>query len=167
MNFYTLVLSILLTVSSYATASTYIPTQLEQFKKTEVCIGCDLSEADICFEHHNNANLSNALLVRTSLAGAAFNVSNFSRAEMMYANLSDLQASASNFTSANLTGSNLTRANLSSADFKGANLVGVNFTDANLARATISLEQLAKAKTLSCAIMPDGTRHASDKQIGC
>lgn len=163
MNFYKLVLFILLTISSYATASSYIPTQLEQFKKTEVCIGCDLSEADLSFEHHNNANLSNALLVKATLSGSAFNVGNFSRAEMMYANLSDLQASAGNFTSANLTGSNFTRANLSSADFKGANVVGVNFSDANLARATISQEQLAKTKTLSCAIMPDGTRHAADK----
>lgn len=167
MNLYKLVFLILLTVSSYTTASTYIPAQLEQFKKTEVCIGCDLSAADISFEHHNNANLSNALLVKAALSGSTFNIGNFSRAEMMYANLSDLQASASNFTSANLTGANFTRANLSSADFKGANLAGVNFSDAILARATVSAEQLAKAKTLNCAIMPDGTRHAPDKQATC
>jgi uncharacterized protein YjbI with pentapeptide repeats len=153
------------TVSAVNANPTYIPSQLEQFEKTGICIGCDLSEANL--NSHNNANLTNALLVKANITRSTFYTSNFSGAQMMYANLYNLKASGSNFNSTNLTGANLSSANLSSCDFSGAILSQADLSNADLARANISVHQLASAKSLSCAIMPDGTRHLSDTGSRC
>ena len=144
-----------------------IPSQLEQFQKTGSCVGCDLSEANLSWSNHNNANLSSALLVKIYLNYAAVNSSNFSHAQIMYANLRDTQASGSNFSAADLTGADLSYANLSSANLSDANLNNANFTYADLARAVVSEKQLTMVKSLSCTIMPDGTRHKADNGGMC
>ncbi len=64
---------------------------------------------------------------------------------------------------ANLSGSNLSDATLAMAKFKGANLEGVRFTSADLSYADfkgakgLTSQQLAAAKSLEGAILPDGT----------
>lgn len=146
---------------------TYIPSHLNHFNKTGECDGCDLSEANLCWSVHNSANLHMALLVKSNLSYSDFYTSNFSSAQMMYSFLYSIKASGSNFTSTNLTGSDLGYANLSSCNFAGATLTGVNLARADLARAIISSEQLASVKSLSCTIMPDGSRHASDDGKEC
>ena len=146
---------------------TAIPSHLDQFKKTNICIGCDLSEANLNFSHHDNANLSQALLAKADLNYADFNSSNFSNAQIMYAHLRWLQASGSNFTSANLSGSHFSNSNLTSSNFANAILTGADFSNANLARAIVSKEQLASARSLSCTILPDGSRHTADSGNSC
>jgi len=146
---------------------TAIPSHLAQFEKTNICIGCDLSEANLIYTHHDNANLSQALLTKANLGSADFHSSNFSNAQIMYANLGWLHASGSNFTSTNLSGSNLSYSNLTSSNFTDAILAGADFSNTNLARAIISKEQLASTRSLSCAILPDGTRHTADSGNSC
>jgi uncharacterized protein YjbI with pentapeptide repeats len=143
----------------------YIPAQLDQFEKTGICVGCDLSEAHL--RSHSNANLSNALIVKADLSFTSFYTSNFSGAQMMYAHLYSFKASGSNFNSTNLTGADLSNANLSSCDFTGSILAQADLSDANLARATISDSQLASVKSLSCTIMPNGERHPADPGSRC
>lgn len=154
--------------SSIANAEmTAIPSHLDQFKKTNICVGCDLSEANLNYSHHDNANLSQTLLSKADLGNADFNSSNFCNAQIMYASLRWLQASGSNFTSTNLSGSDFSHSNLTSSNFTDAILTGANFSNANLARAIISKEQLASSKSLSCAILPDGSRHQADSGNSC
>ena len=144
-----------------------LPTQLQKFKTTGICRGCDLSEVNLMYSHYENVDLSEALLVKANLSSSNFYTSNFNKAQLMYADLCSIQASGSSFVSANLTQANLSNANLSSSDFTGAILTGVNLASANLARAIISSEQLAQVASLSCTIMPNGIKHLSDSGEKC
>ena len=92
------------TFSAVNAKPAYILSQLEQFKKTGICIGCDLSEANL--RSHNNANLTNALLVKANLTGKEFYTSNFNDAQMMHAHLYSFKASGSNANSTKLTDPN-------------------------------------------------------------
>jgi uncharacterized protein YjbI with pentapeptide repeats len=61
---------------------------------------------------------------------------------------------------ATLSDANLRDANLRYADLSGANLSGANLSGANLTDAKRwTKEQLAKAKSLEGATMPDGSKH--------
>ncbi len=150
-------------INSYAMQ--YIPADLEQFEKTGKCIGCDLSEVGL--NSHDNADLSNALLIRANLAYIHLYASNFSHAQMMYANLDNLKASGSNFESANLTGASLRSVNFSSCNLTAVNFTNADLSYADLARANVNIDQLATAKSLHCTIMPDGSRHAPDQGKSC
>jgi hypothetical protein len=104
----------------------------------------DLSDADLL-----NANLLNAKLSDADLIGA-----NLSGAILLNANL----------LNAYLSGAILRDANLSDADLSGAILSGAKLSDAdlsgaNLSDAIVTQEQLAKAKSLKDATMPDGSKH--------
>ena len=57
---------------------------------------------------------------------------------------------------ANLENTNLIGAKLHHADLTGANLLGTDLNGANLIGAIVTNEQLAEAKSLKGAIMPDG-----------
>jgi len=57
--------------------------------------------------------------------------------------------------------------NLSSTDFTGANTKGVDFGHSILIGSNITKEQLAVAKSLSCAVLPDGTVSSADKYDRC
>jgi len=64
----------------------------------------------------------------------------------------------------NLRNLSLRSANLSGADLRGADLIGADLrradlTDADLSRARVTNEQLAEAKSLQGATMPDGSQH--------
>jgi uncharacterized protein YjbI with pentapeptide repeats len=61
---------------------------------------------------------------------------------------------------ADLSGTDLREANLSGANLSGANLSGTNLSGANLSGAKVTAVQLATAKALFEAIMPDGSRHS-------
>ena len=62
-------------------------------------------------------------------------------------------------TEAYLGRASLRDADLSSADLRDADLRGANLCGANLREAIVTDEQLAQAKSLRGAIMPDGTKH--------
>ena len=60
---------------------------------------------------------------------------------------------------ANLSGADLRGADLEGADLSGANLTQANLSFANLLNAVVTAEQLTTAKSLTGAIMPDGSKH--------
>jgi hypothetical protein len=89
---------------------------------------------------------------------------NFSRIYLKNRNLTGLNFSGvfmieANLINTNLTNSNFSSATLTDADLTGANLSHTNLTDADLTGAKVTPEQLAKAKSLKYAIMPDGSIH--------
>ena len=89
-------------------------------------------------------------LVRRYKAGER----DFSKVELLGANLSeadlsDVNLSGANLFRADLRGANLMEAVLGKADLRGAYLIGAKVTN----------EQIAQAKSLEGATMPDGTKH--------
>ena len=61
---------------------------------------------------------------------------------------------------ADLSGADLREANLTETNLSGADLSGANLSGANLNGAKVTATQLATAKSLLEAIMPDGSRHS-------
>jgi uncharacterized protein YjbI with pentapeptide repeats len=158
------VLHLFLFSNAYAHVN-YIPSQLDQFQKTGICEGCDLSEANL--ESRTNADLRGALLVKSSFRWGSFYSSDFTSAKMMYSKAESASFSGSKFVGTDLTGASLSYGNFTSCDFTDANLEGADLSHADLAWAALTPAQLAQAKTLSCAILPDGTRHAPDRDSSC
>jgi ribulose bisphosphate carboxylase small subunit len=107
--------------------------------------GADLTNADLTGAYLQGADLTGADLQSAVLRGAVLNCylpsscTNLGRANLSKADLSG----------AYLSGANLTNADLSSADLSYADLSG----------AQVTTEQLALAKSLKGATMPDGSKH--------
>jgi uncharacterized protein YjbI with pentapeptide repeats len=78
---------------------------------------------------------------------------------LWWANLCEGDLSGSDLSGADLRRANLRAANLQGADLEGATLKRANLCAANLENARVSPEQLALAKSLKDATMPDGTKH--------
>jgi uncharacterized protein YjbI with pentapeptide repeats len=143
----------------------------------------DLSGADLTKAFLSALNLASANFSRTILFGAELMGTNLTDV-----NLSNTTLLGANLTSANLMGANLketsislnypgaepiitklymtdlTDADLSGARLRGANLrdtilIGADLTGADLRGAKITNEQLAKAKSLKGATLPDGSIH--------
>jgi uncharacterized protein YjbI with pentapeptide repeats len=121
----------------------------------------NLSDADLGGADLSGALLTNANLKRASLGGAKLSGADLSGADLSGADLSGADLTPLTFVITTPTinnepfpdfhqNSNLNGAKLSGADFTGANLSGVSGTTA---------EQLAQAKSLKGATMPDGSIH--------
>ena len=78
---------------------------------------------------------------------------------LTHTNLSNTSLFAADLSSAMLTDAILTNATLTDANLTGATLTGANLTDALLRGAHIVNEQLADARSLKGAILPDGSTH--------
>lgn len=161
---------------SYA-KTTYSEDDLNQFNETNVCIKCDLTDADLVGKE--NAVLDGSILIGSYIEGQMSGssyinsvltkthsgyhnefysmVSNFEGAMMNHANFERAYLSGSNFENVNLTKANLSWANLSSSNFNNANVAGVNFNHSILIGSNLTQEQLKQAKSYFCAVLPDGT----------
>jgi uncharacterized protein YjbI with pentapeptide repeats len=105
----------------------------------------DLSELDA-----HNANLNNIDLRDTYLFGLDMHGSDMRGVNLSYATLNYV----------NMANSNLAGADLHGSDMRDSNLTGANLSGANLKDVTeLTNAQLAKAKSLTGATMPDGTLH--------
>jgi hypothetical protein len=103
------------------------------------------------------------------VTGADLCGANLHRADLTEANLSEAGLKGVNLTGAYLDVANLRRADLRGAKLCGAYLVGADLSEADLRRTDLSgadlslakviRKQLAKAKSLEGATMPDGTKH--------
>lgn len=91
--------------------------------------GADIREANLRGANLRRANLRNANLRRVLLQGAT------------------------------LRNADLSGADLSEADLRDARLSGADLSGAKLNGALVTSEQLAEAKTLEGAILPDGKKH--------
>jgi len=109
----------------------------------------DLSGADLSLADMLLINLGKADLTGARLEGA----------NLKYANLLNAELGGTSLRRVNLTEANLTSATLYEADLLGADLTGAILTEVDLRGATITTEQLNKAKSLKYATMPDGTKH--------
>ena len=101
----------------------------------------------------DGADLRNANLGYTKLDHAVL------RALLNNANLLGASLQGANLQAAFLNDANLELANLEDADLTMAVLYRADFTKANLTGAIVSTQQLAQAKSLAGATMPDGTKH--------
>ena len=110
--------------------------------------GADLSQADLSKSNLNRANLSRSLLNGTILSGADLSGADLSGAFLLGAILSWANLSQANLSQASLIGGNLSGATLNEVNLRGANLSG----------AKVTTDQLAKARSLEGATLPDGTK---------
>jgi uncharacterized protein YjbI with pentapeptide repeats len=115
----------------------------------------DLSETLLFGTDLIRANLSDANLCRVSLSACRMYGADLTRA-----NLSDADLELDDLRETNLSGADLSGANLKDTNLSGADLTGANLNETNLEGATgTTSEQLAKAKSLKGATMPDGSIH--------
>ena len=106
---------------------------------------CDLSKAELI-----RADLSNA-----NLAGARMGRVNLSYADLFKANLANTYLANADLSHADLSQVNMQNADLTRADLSGAKLIGAKVSD----------EQLARARSLAGAILPDGTTYNTPQTV--
>jgi uncharacterized protein YjbI with pentapeptide repeats/FixJ family two-component response regulator len=146
--------------------------------------GAKLSEANLSDSDLNRASLRGATLRKATLLQPHLRDANLREADLHEAVLDNAGISNTNLSGADLRNTklrmawlwnaNLQGAHLGGADLRGAqllwtstyrkdngtaNLSGVILDRADLTGAHVTDEQLASAKSLKGAIMPDGTKH--------
>ena len=104
-------------------------------------------------EDYSNYDLSNVCVFDANLKKAQFYQTDLSDAMLVNANFQQADLEGANLQRAFLDNSIFIRANLENANLTGTSLAYVDLTDA----IGLSEEQLGSAKTIECAIMPDGT----------
>lgn len=158
-----LTLSAALSVASWS-AWAFDATKLEDFKTTNVCKYCDLTDApmsgrDMRGADFQNANLSGAVLSKSNMGERPMEkrtlVTNFEDANLRRADFSGANLHLANFTNAYLREANLTGADLSDAVLTKANLKGAVLNGANLKGAKLDDAKLDDAKFCKTT-MPDG-----------
>jgi uncharacterized protein YjbI with pentapeptide repeats len=127
--------------------------------------GAYLNDTDLVTADLGGAELSDANLSGAYLFGAELSDANLGSANLSGAILNAAYLFGANLSNADLSGAYVSRANLRSANLSDANLFGANLSDANLSDANlegtqeVSDEQLAKAKSLTGATMPNGQKY--------
>jgi len=121
----------------------------------------DLSEADLRIALLEDADLSRANLRGADLTAAFLLDADLSGADLSGAILRSAVLNGADLRGAKLQDGDLRHASLVAVELGGANLSGADLSDANLNEAKIipDPEQLAQAKSLKGATMPDGTKH--------
>jgi len=136
--------------------------------------GADLYGANLSGTDLSGANLGGVDLMGTTLTDSTrldakwrlvwsiINEPGASRdlreADLRGADLREAELSGANLDRADLSGADLSEANLSEADLGEADLSGTDLDGANLRGAKVTEEQLALAKSLEGATMPDAER---------
>ena len=124
----------------------------------------DLSGADLTKAILTKAVLNKAILVQANLTGANLRNARLIEAKMQEAtlpqtNLTEAKMNKADLTAANLTAANLGEANLTAAILWETVLDQTNLTQADLSQVKYwTMAQLARAKTVQGATMPDGKR---------
>ena len=158
-----LVLAAGLTVWPWA-AGAFDAGKMDDFKTTNVCKYCDLTQAplggrDMRGADFQNANLSGAVLVKANMGERPMEkrtlVTNFEDANLRRADLSGANLHMANFTNAYLREANLSGADLSDAVLLNANMKGAVLNGANLKGAKLDGAKLDEV-TFCKTVMPDG-----------
>ncbi len=100
-----------------------------EWRKENLHIQIDLSEANLKDALFSRVNLRKALLLQSDLSNASLVFADLSNAILVNANLSGSDLTLSNLTKANLKDANLKNANLISANLNSAYLAGSNFSN--------------------------------------
>lgn len=106
----------------------------------------DMSEGDLRDAHLAGIDIRDTYLLGVDLTGADLRNANLSFATLIFADLSRADLSGTD-----LQGCDMHTVNLSGANLAGANLKGV---------VGLSNDQLAQAKSLTGATLPDGSKHS-------
>lgn len=135
----------------------------------------NMSYVNLSGANLRDANLSQATLNYADLSQATLNYADLSQATLNYADLSGANLGGASLSSADLSSADLSNADLSNALLSNTTLIETNLSNADLGRVDLSnadlsnadlrgiqgliQDQMAKAKTLTGAIMPDGSKH--------
>ncbi len=122
----------------------YSQIDLDKFSNTNLCSGCDLSNAQLAGNH------SHAVLAKANLSNSSGYYINLSEADL---------------SNANMTQSSFVNANFSGANFVGAVLFKANFSSTNLYQANITTQQISQLESVCKAIMPDGSTGQCKQKI--
>jgi len=123
--------------------------------------GTDLESADVSVVDLRGAKLHKADLRGADLTKANFEGADLSESVLTMAKLGGAELCGANLRGAVLREANLRGANLRGADLRGANLRSASLYWAYLGEAKVTDEQLAQAKSLEGATLPDGTKYSS------
>jgi uncharacterized protein YjbI with pentapeptide repeats len=118
-----------------------------------------MDNAQLVVAELQHADLTNAFLNGTDLTAASLEDSNLRGASLIYTDLQGAYLNRSDLSGANLTYAKLDFADLTDADLTDATLTDATLEGANLKNAKVTLEQLAKARSLKGATMPNGSKH--------
>jgi hypothetical protein len=131
--------------------------------------GAKFHTADLSYADLRGSNLGYAELIDTNLFSTFLSDANLFHANLRGANLALTHLDGADLRDADLRGAtlkftHLKNAKLRDADLRGAEFLGVglqdaDLTDANLEGSKVTNEELALAKSLKGATMPDGTKH--------
>ncbi|WP_415535813.1 pentapeptide repeat-containing protein [Dehalobacter sp. 4CP] len=129
-----------------------------KWKKENVDISVDLSNAKFSMADLNGVDLSNADLTMADFSGADLNNANLrnanlSMADFSGANLCEVDLSLADIRNADLRGVDLSRANLGGADLRGADLSEANLGLTDLSGADLSGVDLSGTNFSSAALI--------------
>jgi uncharacterized protein YjbI with pentapeptide repeats len=119
--------------------------------------GTDLESADV-----RVLDLSGAKLHKADLRGADLTRANLTGADLREAILTMTKLEGADLGGANLSGAIMREADLREANLSGAKLRKTSLNWAYLNEAKVTDEQLAQAKSLEGATLPDGTRYTGE-----
>jgi uncharacterized protein YjbI with pentapeptide repeats len=130
-------------------AGAFDAAKFEDFKTTNVCKYCDLTDAPMAGRDMRGADFQNA-----NLSGAVMSLANMGERPM------EKRTLLTNFEDANLRRADLSGANLHLANFSNAYLRETNLTGADLSEAVLlkaNMKDAVLTGTKFCkTIMPDG-----------
>jgi hypothetical protein len=118
-----------------------------------------LFESGLIDNNNPIVNLSYANLKEADLYDLTLFHSNLEHTNLSYANLEKASLSGTNLTSTKMQSALLREADLNQAILFNADLRNATLEGANLNQAWVTREQLAQAKSLKGATMPDGSIH--------
>lgn len=122
--------------------------------------GAELGVADLEAAEMSLANMEEASLIHANLSGAILFEANMRRTNLHGAILQGALLINSDFREAKLLSARLHCACLNGVNLNGADLTGAVLLGASLSGATL------RTANLTDAIMPDGTKHIADSDLG-
>lgn len=155
-------------------------SDVDHFIKTKECTNCDLSNNHFLHDYYddnlNNSNInssdlrnsyfigcdfSNSSLINNIIFGSTFGSGIFMRVNFENSKLDNSIVDFGAFSEASFKNASLRRvsfdhSNLSSVDFTNANTQGAVFNHSILIGSNISKEQIDKAKSMACSVLPNG-----------
>ncbi|MFN8473934.1 MAG: pentapeptide repeat-containing protein [Anaerolineae bacterium] len=142
---------------------TVIGRRSTPFQKDNLEHIIDLNSTDLRETVLLTANLQRALLFNANLSPAYLLYADLSWAHLEEANLHMAYLHQANLSNAHLEGADLSKADLTQVNLSGADLTGANLTEAYTRDEAgnprlVTSDQLALAKSLEGAIMPDGSK---------
>jgi hypothetical protein len=120
-------------------------------------LGPERKQSVLQFLYESNLITKDHVVV--DLSGADLREANLGETHLSHAHLRRADLYGADLYGANLSGADLSSANVKEANLEHAELSGADLAGANLIHAKVTDEQLAEAKSLQGATMPDGSIH--------